>query len=348
MLAGKSGPKVQNIEALLRGPDETANLPIYNAAGLMLYGIALGENSVKLDPDLWINKGDGTCAGKAGTQADGCDIEINTASVHVTFDHTYFSNQSPEDAPFTQSMVDGFAVEYVDADGDSANSQFMSATFALDPKADQPAMLFSAKKHEKGADTAAPGSTGSEAGAEGQAIIGTDASETLKGTNGDDFINGMGGEDVIFAGEGNDLIVLDNNDVLIDGGAGLDIILAGDTALTLDAMLANFDNRGTGAYNEKMPMVHDVEIMIKGIDVTGLTSMDELASKYGIHIGKDSNGNNTLSLDKGWVKDGETNNFTNADNGLSIETSNMTDITDSANTETIILQMQVQSEAGGN
>lgn len=185
-------------------------------------------------------------------------------------------------------------------------------------------------------------------GGEGNdALYGGSGDDLLFGGSGDDFLDGGEGKDALYGGSGNELIVFDDSDYLIDGGSGLDIILAGHTDFTLQGMLENFANVGKPEHDENMPMVNDVEVMIKGVDVASLTSMDDLAKQYGIRIGKDANGNDSLSLDKskGWEA-GNDNTFINTTNHISIETSNM-DITDGGNTEMITLQRQVESEGGG-
>lgn len=55
-------------------------------------------------------------------------------------------------------------------------------------------------------------------------LIGGSSNETLNGTGGDDLIDGRGGSDQSFAGAGDDTLVFDEDDTVMDGGAGLDTL----------------------------------------------------------------------------------------------------------------------------
>ncbi|MDE5832737.1 MAG: VCBS domain-containing protein, partial [Desulfovibrio sp.] len=175
----------------------------------------------------------------------------------------------------------------------------------------------------------------------GEYMAGTDAAETIFGTDGDDIIDGLGGADSIFAGAGNDIIIYDSSDYLIDGGEGIDFLIADSGADTLDQLLKNGQEE-----NADGTMVRDVEVMIKGIDYTNLQSMDELASKYGFSFGKDANGNETLILDGGkWEAmespDGaSTTTFGfKGDDSVTLETSlELTPQTDQTSVITLVMQ----------
>ncbi|WP_308620507.1 hypothetical protein [uncultured Desulfovibrio sp.] len=132
--------------------------------------------------------------------------------------------------------------------------------------------------------------------------------------------------DSIYAG-GDDLIVYDPSDYLIDGGEGIDFLLAGaDARHSLADMLGNWEQHGT---DNGMPMVHDVEVMLKGVD-TSLQNMDTLAEKYGFSMGRDENGQDILILGDQWQKvegsdNGTTTTYANGD--ITLETTLTVDTT---------------------
>lgn len=59
-------------------------------------------------------------------------------------------------------------------------------------------------------------------------MLGSDGNDTISGYAGDDFINGGAGADTISAGGGNDVIVYDQYDIGVHGGAGIDTLLVQD------------------------------------------------------------------------------------------------------------------------
>ncbi|MDE7242191.1 MAG: hypothetical protein K2N62_10025, partial [Desulfovibrio sp.] len=150
-------------------------------------------------------------------------------------------------------------------------------------------------------------------------LLGGDGDDFLFGGSGNDFLDGGEGKDNIFGGSGNDLIVYHASDYLIDGGEGIDVLLARDTDPTLAEMTS------TGA-DHKGAQVNGVEVLIKGADALDISSMDDLAAKLGVHIegGK-------MTLDKGWNlkpgtgEDGKNAEFEKGD--FTLETN--LDITDS-------------------
>ena len=150
--------------------------------------------------------------------------------------------------------------------------------------------------------TAAPGTTPdgeTPLSPDEEGIHGTDGDDVLSGTEGDDILFGMGGDDYIdggagrdsiFGGDGDDIIVYDSNDYLVHGGSGIDFMVSDDAGLTLESLL-------TGTGQGDGPIVKDVEVLITGKDALSLTSIDQLAEKYGITLGTGENGEETLSLD---------------------------------------------------
>ena len=109
------------------------------------------------------------------------------------------------------------------------------------------------------------------------------AVDSVEGS-GNDMLFGMGGD-------GNDIVVYDGNDYLIDGGSGIDFIVSNDDSLSLNDLLTKSGRNGNAG-----PMVNGVEVLIKGEDALSLTSMDQLSKDYGVTIGHDAQGNETLTL----------------------------------------------------
>ena len=143
-------------------------------------------------------------------------------------------------------------------------------------------------------------------------LNGGDGNDLLFGGSGNDFLDGGNGADTLYGGAGNDILVYDANDVLIHGGSGIDFLVSNDASLSLETLL----NGGEGK-----PEVQGVEVLITGKDALSLTSMDTLASEYGITVGSNEQGE-TLKLDMSkWQetdKDG-VYKFTGSDKDLTLE-----------------------------
>ena len=119
-------------------------------------------------------------------------------------------------------------------------------------------------------------------------LRGGDGNDLLFGGSGNDYLDGGAGEDAIFGGAGNDIIVYDKADYLVSGGNGIDFMVSDDTNLTLSSLL----NNSVGG----KPLVSGIEVLLKGDAALSLTSIQELADKYGITL--DTNdGQETLTLD---------------------------------------------------
>lgn len=148
-------------------------------------------------------------------------------------------------------------------------------------------------------------------------LLGGDGDELIFGGSGDDFIDGGAGRDTIYAGAGNDIIVYDQQDYLVSGGSGIDFMVSDDTSLTLDGLLSNTSS--------DKPLVSGIEVLLKGEDALSLTSINDLADRYGITLGVNEAGEETLQLDDRWTKqdDGsyDFNGGAEADGGLTLESS---------------------------
>ena len=148
-------------------------------------------------------------------------------------------------------------------------------------------------------------------------LFGGSGDDLLFGMGGNDYLSGGEGEDFLFGGSGNDIIVYDKNDYLVDGGSGIDFMVSDDNTLTLDDILDNKDTN-TG------PLVNSIEVLITGEGALDLTNINQLAEKYGITLGENANGEETLSLDKSkWTltqQDDNTKTYTFNDGELTLET----------------------------
>ena len=120
-------------------------------------------------------------------------------------------------------------------------------------------------------------------------LFGGTGDDVLLGMGGDDYIDGGAGEDAIFGGSGNDIIVYDSNDYLVSGGSGIDFMVSDDNNLTLSSLLNN-------SVDDK-PLVSGIEVLLKGDAALSLTSLDQLAKDYGITLGTNAEGKETLILD---------------------------------------------------
>lgn len=147
-------------------------------------------------------------------------------------------------------------------------------------------------------------------------LVGGAGDDFLFAGGGDDFLDGGSGRDSLFAGSGNDIIVYDQQDYLVSGGSGIDFMVSDDTSLTLDGLLSN-----TGS---DKPLVSGIEVLLKGEDALSLTSIKDLADRYGITLRVNEAGEETLHLDDRWMKqdDGsyDFNGGAEADGGLTLET----------------------------
>ena len=159
-----------------------------------------------------------------------------------------------------------------------------------------------------------PAFSGEEAGDGG--LLLPEGVEGLFGTDGDDYLRGGEGSDAIFGGAGNDIIVYDQQDYLVSGGSGIDFMVSDDTSLTLDGLLSNTSS--------DKPLVSGIEVLLKGEDALSLTSIKDLADRYGITLGVNEAGEEILQLDDRWTKqdDGsyDFNGGAEADGGLTLET----------------------------
>ena len=149
-------------------------------------------------------------------------------------------------------------------------------------------------------------------------LFGGAGDDMIFGGAGDDFIDGGEGSDTIFGGSGNDIIVYDSNDYLVSGGSGIDFMVSDNSTLTLTTLLSG------GKDGHEGPIVDSIEVLLKGNAALSLTSIQELADKYGITLGTNPDGQETLTLDMSKWEEGNSVNdtyvFTSSDGQLTLET----------------------------
>ena len=149
-------------------------------------------------------------------------------------------------------------------------------------------------------------------------LFGGAGDDILIGGSGNDYLDGGAGEDAIFGGSGNDIIVYDKADYLVSGGSGIDFMVSDDSELTLDTLLSG------GKDGQDGPIVDSIEVLLKGDAALSLTSIQELADKYGIELDTNPDGQETLTLDMSkWAEStpaGDTHVFTSSDGQLTLET----------------------------
>lgn len=141
-------------------------------------------------------------------------------------------------------------------------------------------------------------------GAGDDKLYGDNGDDYLFGGSGNDYLDGGAGRDVIDGGDGNDIVVYDGNDYLIDGGSGIDFIVSNDDSLSLNKLLTESGRDGHAG-----PIVNGVEVLIKGDDALSLTSMDQLSKDYGVTIGHDAQGRETLTLNTDQWKANDDGSF---------------------------------------
>ena len=261
--------------------------------------------------------------GAAGQEGQAADSGLDAAAVS----HAVAEADAPADTEAAAAQQDAFESLLADL-GEVTPATLDSMAEARDNRYTAPAEESEAQSADStAASEAAAHRAGAESSTADTGAHGSDLPEGVeifRASDGDDFIDAGAGSHAIYAGAGDDLIVYDATDYLIDGGDGIDFLLSGsvDPAHSLADMLGNWEHNGADA---DMPMVHDVEVMLKGVD-TSLQNMDSLAAKYGFSMGKDANGRDILMLDKGkWELDESqsgngTNTYVNAESGITLET----------------------------
>ncbi len=179
-------------------------------------------------------------------------------------------------------------------------------------------------------------------------LINLEGHTLFTGTDGNDFIDAGRDADAIRAGAGDDMIVYDPTDYLIDGGDGIDFLLNASSPAgshTLAEMLANGENADAST-----PMVLDVEVMISGLDLTEVRTLDNLAEKCGLTLSRNESGDVTsVTLGDGWREaaqtQGESSHTTTYENGeITLETT-LANISGGESGQIVLAIAQAQTSA---
>lgn len=288
-------PYVGGIEVLLRSlkTNHVENLGITSLASLATYGITIdNDNNRLILSEAWHKTADGYEYHDKNGEAL---ISIETTNdVAVTIESPETDSHTETGAENTAhfddaSVLSALGHEGVDADStDSLNdmSGQVDAPVTDTSETYAPVMKLAVASSVAAADTAEePKPEGTDGD---DSLMGTDGDELLFGLGGNDYLFGGEGRDSLYGGDGDDLIVYDPTDYLVQGGDGIDFLLSGnDEELHLQDLLNNNDP-------DKGPLVSDVEVLLKGDAIDGLTSLGDLKD-YGITVEDDK-----LSLSGDW------------------------------------------------
>ena len=235
------------------------------------------ETRVDADGDFYLVKADGTVLNMDGAEAD--NVELDTLTGRGGGSDTIIGSQA-DDVIYGQEGNDLLVGDAPSESGEGSTVGSIEGTTVASIKAmdtdDLDAFIQSVEGPDADGDDRLFGGTGDD---------------VLLGMGGDDYIDGGAGEDAIFGGSGNDIIVYDSNDYLVSGGSGIDFMVSDNSTLTLTELLSGEKNGNEG------PIVSGIEVLLKGEDALSLTSLDQLAKDYGITLGTNAEGKETLTLD---------------------------------------------------
>lgn len=128
-------------------------------------------------------------------------------------------------------------------------------------------------------------------------LLGGDDMDTIYGGNGDDSIDGGKGRDIIYAGNGNDVIIVDSSwDYMqlsgdnIDGGFGLDTILASDSSSSGSSFSIRLGNIVDieKLYNSSATKILNIEGSVS-IDLSKITVFESAGGAMGWIYGESTN-----------------------------------------------------------
>ena len=234
------------------------------------------ETRVDADGDFYLVKADGTVLNMDGTEAD--NVELDTLTGRGGGNDTIIGSQA-DDVIYGQEGNDLLVGDAPSESGEGSTVDSIEDTTVASIKEMSPddldAFIDSVEN---------PDADGNDQ------LFGGAGNDVLLGMGGDDYLDGGAGEDAIFGGSGNDIIVYDKADYLVSGGSGIDFMVSTDSELTMKALLG-----GTG--DGDGPIVKGIEVLLKGEDALSLTSLDQLAKDYGITLGTNAEGKETLTLD---------------------------------------------------
>ena len=235
------------------------------------------ETRVDDNGEFYLVTADGTVLNMDGTEAD--NVELDTLTGRGGGNDTIIGSQA-DDVIYGQEGDDLLVGDAPSGSGEGSTVDSIEDTTVASIKEMSPddldAFIDSVEN---------PDADGNDQ------LFGGAGNDVLLGMGGDDYLDGGAGEDAIFGGSGNDIIVYDKADYLVSGGSGIDFMVSTDSELTMKALLG-----GTGDGDDG-PIVKGIEVLLKGEDALSLTSLDQLAKDYGITLGTNAEGKETLTLD---------------------------------------------------
>lgn len=250
--------------------------------------------------EFYLVKPDGTVLGMDGTEAT---VGLDSLTGHGD-GNDFITGSKADDVIYGQEGDDLLVGDAPSGSGEGSTVDSIEGTTVASIK----------KMESEDLDAFIQSVEGTDADGDDRLFGGT-GDDVLLGMGGDDFIDGGAGEDAIFGGAGNDIIVYDQQDYLVSGGTGIDFMVSNDNTLTLDTLLSG------GKDGKDGPIVDSIEVLITGKDALSLTSIQDLADKYGIELGTNPAGQETLTLDMGkWTEQADGSYDFNGDANLTLET----------------------------
>ena len=261
------------------------------------------ETRVDADGDFYLVKADGTVLNMDGSEVD---IDLDSLTGRDGGDDV-ITGSSASDTIYGQEGDDLLVGDAPSGSGEGSTVGSIEGTTVTSITEMSPDELDAFIKSVEGTD------------ADGNdQLFGGVGNDVLLGMGGDDYLDGGAGEDAIFGGAGNDIIVYDKADYLVSGGSGIDFMVSDNSTLTLTTLLSG------GKDGHEGPIVDSIEVLLKGNAALSLTSIQELADKYGITLGTNPDGQETLTLDMSKWGEGtfvnDTYVFTSSDGQLTLET----------------------------
>ena len=258
------------------------------------------ETRVDADGDFYLVKADGTVLNMDGSEAD---TDLDSLTGRDGGDDV-ITGSSASDTIYGQEGDDLLVGDAPSGSGEGSTVGSIEGTTVTSITEMSPDELDAFIKSVEGTD------------ADGNdQLFGGVGNDVLLGMGGDDYLDGGAGEDAIFGGAGNDIIVYDKADYLVSGGSGIDFMVSDNSTLTLTELLSG------GKDGKDGPIVDSIEVLLKGDAALSLTSIQELADKYGITLGTNDAGQETLTLDMSkWTAQQDGSYDFKGDADLTLET----------------------------
>ena len=235
------------------------------------------ETRVDDNGEFYLVTADGTVLNMDGAEAD--NVELDTLTGRGGGNDTIIGSQA-DDVIYGQEGNDLLVGDAPSESGEGSTVDSIEGTTVASIKEMSSDVLDAFIQSVEGTD------------ADGDdRLFGGTGNDVLLGMGGNDYLDGGAGEDAIFGGAGNDIIVYDSNDYLVSGGSGIDFMVSDNSTLTLTELLSG------GKDGKDGPIVDSIEVLLKGDAALSLTSIQELADKYGITLDTNPDGQETLTLD---------------------------------------------------